>query len=70
VFDCSQLLYSSNPRIPAYHHSVWWSLLFIGYVLVVAWFLMAIVLATIYTVYKSGLKVCVITHNSSPLMTN
>jgi hypothetical protein len=31
--------------------------LFIGYVLVVSWFLMAIVLATIYTVYKSGLKV-------------
>jgi hypothetical protein len=52
-------LYSLNYpdiMIPAYHASAWWSLLFIGYVLVVSWFLMAIVLATIYTVYKSGLK--------------
>jgi len=44
-------------RIPAFNETAAWTPLFLSYVMVVAWFLMAIVLATIFDVYKRGLKV-------------
>jgi len=52
-------LYSLNfpdIMIPAFNETAAWTPLFLSYVMVVAWFLMAIVLATIFDVYKRGLK--------------